>query len=99
MIFLTFSMLLALVGLGLTIQGPWHAAAWTLFGVTALARCGLHFAHRLRHTRPLFEDLLLIPLRDVLLCWLWFQTLFSRRVTWRGTRFDVDTAGVMRRIA
>jgi ceramide glucosyltransferase len=99
MIFLTFSMMLALVGLGLTTQAPWHAAAWILFGVTVVARCGLHFVHRLRQPRPLLEDLLLVPIRDVLLCWLWFQTLFSRRVTWRGTRFDVDTAGVMRRIA
>lgn len=99
MIFLTFSMMLALVGLGLTTQAPWHAAAWILFGVTVVVRCGLHFVHRLRQPRPLLEDLLLVPIRDVLLCWLWFQTLFSRRVTWRGTRFDVDTAGVMRRIA
>ncbi len=99
MIFLTFSMLLALVGLGLTTQAPWHAAAWTLFGVTAVARVGLHFVHRLRHTGPLLDDFLLIPIRDVLLCWLWCQTLFSRRVTWRGASFDVDTTGVMRRIA
>jgi ceramide glucosyltransferase len=99
MIFLTFSMMLALVGLLLAIQGPWHAVAWSLFGVTVVARCSLHLVHRLRHVRPLLEDLLLVPIRDVLLCWLWFQTLFSRRVTWRGTRFDVDTTGVMRRIA
>ena len=59
----------------------------------------LHFVHRLRQVRPVFEDLLLVPFRDVLLCWLWGQTLFSRRVTWRGSHFDVDTAGVMRRIA
>jgi ceramide glucosyltransferase len=99
MIFLTFSMVLALIGIALTTQAPWHAAAWTLFGVTAAARCGLHIVHRLHRVRPLLQDILLVPIRDVLLCWLWGQTLFSRRVTWRGTRFDVDTAGVMRRIA
>jgi ceramide glucosyltransferase len=99
MIFLTFSMVLALIGIALTAQTPWHAAAWTLFGVTAAARCSLHIVHRLSRVQPLFEDILLVPIRDVLLCWLWGQTLFSRRVTWRGTRFEVDTAGVMRRIA
>ena len=99
MIFLTFSMMLALLGLALTTQAPWHALAWTLFGVTVVARCGLHIVHRLRSVRPLLEDILLVPIRDVLLLWLWAQTLFSRRVTWRGSRFDVDTAGVMRRIA
>jgi ceramide glucosyltransferase len=101
MIFLTFSLMLALIGLGLvlTTPSPGHAAAWTLFGLTAVVRCGLHLVHRLRQARPLLEDILLVPIRDVLLCWLWFQTLFSRRVTWRGASFDVDTAGVMRRIA
>ena len=99
MIFLTFSMVLALIGIALTTQAPWHAAAWTLFGVTVMARCGLHIVHRLHTVRPLLEDILLVPIRDVLLFWLWGQTLFSRRVTWRGSRFDVDTAGVMRRIA
>jgi ceramide glucosyltransferase len=99
MIFLTFSMMLALIGLALTAQAPGHAAAWILFGVTAAARCGLHLVHRPHQLRPLLEDILLVPIRDVLLCWLWFQTLFSRRVTWRGASFDVDTAGVMRRIA
>jgi ceramide glucosyltransferase len=99
MIFLTFSMMLALLGLILTTQAPWHALAWALFGVTAVARCGLHIVHRLHSVRPLFEDIFLVPFRDVLLLWLWGQTLFSRRVTWRGARFDVDTTGVMRRIA
>ena len=99
MIFLTFGRVLALIGIALTAQAPWHAAAWTLFGVTAMARCGLHIVHRLRTVRPLLEDIFLVPIRDVLLFWLWGQTLFSRRVTWRGARFDVDTAGVMRRIA
>ena len=99
MIFLTFSMMLALLGLVLTTQTPWHAAAWTLFGVTAVARCGLHIVHRLHRVRPLLEDIFLVPVRDVLLCCLWCRSLFCRRVTWRGSRFDVDTAGVMRRIA
>ena len=101
MIFLTFSMALASIGLGLalTVEVPWHAVAWALFAVTAVARFGLHIVHRLRSGRPLLEDLLLVPIRDLLICWLWCQSFFSRRVTWRGSNFDVDASGVMRRIA
>ncbi len=46
-----------------------------------------------------FEDLPLVPVRDLLLCWIWAGSFFCRRVTWRGTSFDVDATGVMRRIA
>ncbi len=99
MIFLTFSMMLAVLGLVLTLRTPWHGLAWTLFSITLAARCGLHLVQRLHRLRPLLEDLLLVPVRDLLLCSLWCLSLFSRRVTWRGSRFSVDTAGVMRRIA
>ncbi len=99
MIFLTFSLTLALLGLLLTMGAPWHAVAWGLFGVTAVARCGLHIVHRLRFGRPLLEDLLLVPLRDLLTVWLWCQSFFSRRMTWRGYEFDVDSTGLMRRVA
>jgi ceramide glucosyltransferase len=99
MIFLTFSLTLALVGLLLTMGAPWHAVAWGLFGVTAVARCGLHIVHRLRFGRPLLEDLPLVPVRDLLTVWLWCQSFFSRRMTWRGYEFDVDSTGLMRRVA
>ena len=67
MIFLTFSLLLAIIGLLLTSAAALPSGcAWTLFGVTVVARLGLHLVHRLRRGRPLFEDLLLLPLRDLL---------------------------------
>jgi ceramide glucosyltransferase len=99
MIFLTFSMTLAIIGLLLTIAAPWHLTAWVLFGVTALARFSVHFVRRLRSGRPLLEDVLLIPVRDLLTCWIWCQSFFSRRISWRGHEFDVDSTGVMRRVA
>ena len=98
MIFLTFSLGLATVGVWLAYAAPAHALAWTLFGVTALARFGLHVAHRVGG-RSLLEDLWLVPARDLLTCALWFQSFFSRRVSWRGSEFIVDATGVMRRIA
>jgi ceramide glucosyltransferase len=99
MIFLTFSLTLALIGVLLTMGAPWHALAWGLFGVTVVARCGLHMVHRLRFGRPLLEDLLLVPVRDLLTVWIWCQSFFSRRMTWRGYEFDVDSTGLMRRVA
>jgi ceramide glucosyltransferase len=100
MIFLTFSLLLASLGLSLlAVAGPLPTAGWTLFGVTALARLGLHLVYRLHANRPLFADLLLVPLRDLLIFAIWCQSFFCRRVMWRGSRFDVDATGVMRRIA
>ncbi|MGC1457267.1 MAG: bacteriohopanetetrol glucosamine biosynthesis glycosyltransferase HpnI [Steroidobacteraceae bacterium] len=98
-IFMTFTLPLAALGLGLMAATPWHALAWVLFWIVAGARLALHFVQRLGRNRPLFEDLLLVPLRDLLLCWNWGQSFFCRRVTWRGTSFHVDAAGVMRRIA
>jgi ceramide glucosyltransferase len=99
MIFLTFSMALAVIGLMLTFEAHWHRLAWVLFGVTALARFGVHFVRRLSRGRPLLEDVLLIPVRDLLTCWIWCQSFFSRRISWRGHEFDVDSTGVMRRVA
>jgi hypothetical protein len=100
LIFLTFSLLLAGLGLALlAVTGPLRTSGWTLFGVTVLARLGLHLVSRLHSDRPLFADILLVPFRDLLIFGIWCQSFFCRRVTWRGNRFDVDATGVMRRIA
>jgi ceramide glucosyltransferase len=99
LIFLTFSLLLALTGLLLTSDAPWRPLPWALFGVTVVARCALHILSRLRCNRPLLEDLALVPVRDLLICWIWFRSFFSRRMIWRGYEFDVDAAGLMRRVA
>ena len=99
MIWLTFSLLLGAAGLVLTAAAPWRRLAWVLFGLTVLARFGLHATQRLRGRRTLLQDIALVPLRDVLTFVLWCQSFFSRRVTWRGNQFQVDAAGVMRRIA
>lgn len=99
MIFLTFSLMLALIGMLMTTGAPWREFAWVLFGVTVVARCGLHFVHRLRFGGPLLEDFLLVPVRDLLTCWIWCQSFFCRRMTWRGYEFVVDSTGLMHRVA
>jgi ceramide glucosyltransferase len=99
-IFLSFSLPLAILGIVLTAAEPaLSAAAWALFLTTAIARLALHFVHRLRGDRPLFADFWLLPVRDLLLCWVWCRSFFTSRVTWRGNEFDVDADGVMRRLS
>jgi ceramide glucosyltransferase len=96
LIFLTFSLPLAALGIAAAAVGSsLSAAAWILFGTTALARLVLHFVHRLGDHRAAISDLWLLPLRDLLICWVWFRTFFTSHVTWRGNEFDVDADGVM----
>jgi ceramide glucosyltransferase len=99
MIFLSFSFPLALVGLLLAAVGePRSPAAGVLFVISALVRLALHVAPRIQGKLPPFADLWLVPVRDVLLCWIWCRSFFTSRVTWRGNEFDVDADGSMRRL-
>ena len=99
-IFLTFSLPLALLGMLLAWRAaPMRELSWLLFGCTAGAQLLLHLAHRRRGDRARFADLVLIPARDLLLCWTWLRTFFISRVKWRGSEFDVDAQGVMHRNA
>ncbi len=96
-LFMTFSVPLALPCLDIAIRSQsLSRMAWTLFVITLLARLGLHFAHRLLDRRPLLADLWLLPIRDGLLCWVWFRAFFNSRVSWRGAEFEVAPDGVMR---
>ena len=99
LIFFGFSLPLAVMGLLFCAAGAGSVPsmlAWTLFGVTVVARVALHLAHRLRGERPLLADFWLLPARDLLLCWVWWRTFSTSRITWRGGEFDVDAHGIMR---
>ena len=97
LIFFGFSIPLALLGLALCLAGSVPPMlAWTLFELTVTARVAVHFAHRVHGERPLMADFWLLPARDLLLCWVWWRTFFTSRITWRGGEFDVDAHGIMR---
>ena len=97
MIFLSFSFPLAVLGLLFcSLGGAPSAAAWVLFASTALVRLLLHFASR--SDRPWFSDVWLLPVRDLLLCWIWYRSFSVSRITWRGIEFDVDPNGSLRRL-
>jgi ceramide glucosyltransferase len=100
LIFLTFSLPLAIASIALIYaESSLSTSAWALFGTTVVARLALHFMHRLRGDRPLFSDFWLLPVRDLLMCWVWWGSFFTSRVTWRGNKFDVGADGVMRRLS
>jgi ceramide glucosyltransferase len=101
LIFLTFSLPLATFGLALTAvaEPSLRMAAWALFQTTVGARLALHFAHRLRGERALLADLWLVPARDMLICWVWWRSFFTSRLTWRGSEFDVGADGIMRKLS
>jgi ceramide glucosyltransferase len=97
LIFITFSFPLAVLGLIAALsESSFSAAAWVLFGISLLARLVLHFVHRLRDDRAPVSDLWLLPVRDVLICWVWCRSFFTSHVTWRGNEFAVGSDGVMR---
>jgi ceramide glucosyltransferase len=100
MIFLTFSLPLAVFGIALSAAEPtFSTAAWVLFLTTVVARLALHFVHRLHSDRPVLADFWLLPARDLLICWIWCRSFFGSRITWRGIEFDVGTDGIMRRLS
>ncbi len=100
LLFLGFMLPLAIFGIALaSAEASFSSAAWALFGITAIARLTVHFVHRMRDDRPLLADFWLLPVRDLLICWVWCRSFFTSRVTWRGTEFDVDAGGVMRKLS
>jgi len=99
-IFVTFSLPLALFGIAVAATRPPIAAlAWVLFLLTVAARLAVHLVHRWHRDRSLLTDLWLVPARDLLLCWVWWRSMFDSHVSWRGNEFVVNADGTMRRIS
>jgi ceramide glucosyltransferase len=95
LLFLSFSFPVACVGLGISLQTRVAlSTTWGLFLTATALRLGTSLLPRL--TRVTLADLWLLPLRDLLLLWVWLRALITSRVTWRGAEFDVDARGIMR---
>jgi len=96
LLFISFCLPLALLGLLGAAGSSLSADARTLFAATVTARLILHVVHRPRDARSAMSDLWLLPIRDALIFWVWGRSFFTSHVTWRGNEFDVDADGVMR---
>jgi ceramide glucosyltransferase len=100
LMFFSFAWPLAIIGVLLACIGTSAiGVAWLLFAMTSVARLALYFTQRPRGSRSVFADLWLVPARDVLLCWTWWRSFSTSSITWRGSEFNVDAHGVMRRMA
>jgi ceramide glucosyltransferase len=87
--FMTFSVPMAWVGCAISRAA---APAMILLVVTALGRLMLHLRVRSPNS-DLARDLLVLPLRDLLSLLLWGWAFVTRRVHWRGARFDITRDG------
>jgi ceramide glucosyltransferase len=99
-LFLSFGLPLALTGLVMSSElsgaGP---LATTLFLTALLTRLALFSIPKLSSRDFSFTDLCLLPVRDLLLCWVWLRALRSSVVSWRGNEFAVDAQGIMRSLS
>jgi ceramide glucosyltransferase len=96
-LFITFSVPLAIVGFVLSAAEVSCAGiGLALLLVCINARILLHRLARRPGDRAGRRGLWLVPLRDLLVCWVWYRAFLTTRVTWRGAEFEVDVHGVMR---
>jgi ceramide glucosyltransferase len=97
LLFVSFT--LPLLGIGAALASGDPRLAWPLMALVSLTlacRVGLSWLARLGQPRTPLVDLWLLPVRDLLLCWIWSRALFTSRVTWRGCEYEVDRQGVLR---
>jgi len=97
LLFVSFT--LPLLGIGAALASLEPRLAWPLMALVSLTlacRIGLTSLARLGQPRIPLVDLWLLPVRDLLLCWIWSRALFTSRVTWRGSEYEVDRQGVLR---
>ena len=96
-LFITFSLPLAALGFMLSTAIPsCIGVALPLLTVCSGARVMLHRLAKRRGDRAGRGGLWLVPIRDLLVCWVWCRAFLTSRVTWRGAEFEVDVHGVMR---
>ncbi len=100
LLFLSFSLPLAVLGAILSAGEPTLVTpARLLFMIAIVTRLALHFAHRFGEKRHWLADLWLMPVRDLLILWIWCRTFFTSRLTWRGSEFDIGADGIMRELS
>jgi ceramide glucosyltransferase len=92
----SFTLPLLLIGLALSGLHP-SMTALVFAGLTLTGRLGVAAVARVARPASLWE-MLLLPLRDVILFWTWSHAFFTSRVSWRGSEFEVDPQGMMRAI-
>jgi ceramide glucosyltransferase len=95
-LFVTFTLPVAAAGALLAARDPLLLrTGWILLGTFLAMRLALFCVPRLTDRRISFGDIWLLPVRDLLLCWVWLRALLTSRVSWRGIEFVVDAEGII----
>lgn len=96
-LFVSFTLAVQFVALLLLSVDPVLSARFgVLLLVTIGARLIISCLQRVGQPLVPLSDLWLLPIRDMLLCWVWLRALRTSHVSWRGGRFEVDARGVIR---
>jgi len=96
-LFVSFSLVIQFAAfLLLSVDPPLAERLSVLLIVTIAARLAISWVQRLGQPLVPLGDLWLLPIRDMLLCWVWVRALFTSHISWRGGQFQVDTRGVIR---
>jgi len=99
-LFLSFGLPLAAMGLVMSAELQSVATLRTSLFLAALAaRLMLYMTSRLSTRALSLCDLCLLPVREFLLCWVWWRASRTSVVTWRGAEFTVDAQGIMRSVS
>jgi len=99
-LFLSFGLPLAAIGFWFSAELQSVATERAmLLGAAIVARFLPFIVSRLRSRELSFTDLWLLPVRDLLLCWVWWRASRTSVVTWRGNEFAVDAQGIMRTLS
>lgn len=93
--FPSFALPTALVGAALA---QFHVVAAALLAITAAARLVLHYFAGNGSIRRRWQDVALVPLRDVLLAALWMWSFRRREIVWREQRFGISQDGSLHRV-
>ena len=100
MLFLSFSLPLALIGLLFAASSPAALRPTAILTAAMLvARIGVHLCSRLGTQRSFTTDLWLIPVRDLLIAYVWVRALRASHLVWRGVEFRVGSDGILRAAA
>ena len=96
-LFVTFTAPLAVIGFVLSAaEASCVGIGLALLTACIGARVLLHWLAKRASESGGRAGLWLVPIRDVLVCWVWCRAFLISRVTWRGAEFEVDVHGVMR---
>jgi ceramide glucosyltransferase len=91
----TFGLMWSCLALILAHGSAW---AWALFGVVLALRLAVAvvIGRKVLRDRQLFENLWLLPLRDLVAVGVWIASFAGHTVTWRGDRFELKKGRLIR---